>query len=135
MRYRILGTRYSVVVARQPRPLGIDWHTRRVGVAIAHTRWRPPTDVYETAANIVVHVELGGVDEEDLDAALYEDAIVIEGQRRLPPCDAGALYHSAEIWQGPFRLEVVLPRPVDPDRIEARFEQGLLRITFVKLEA
>ena len=39
------------------------------------------------------------------------------------------MYHAAGIRQGPFRVELPLPAPVDPERVEARYDRGLLRIT------
>jgi HSP20 family molecular chaperone IbpA len=77
-------------------------------------------------------VELAGVDEDDFEVQLFEDVLVVEGHRRLPSCAEGAVYHAAGIRQGPFQVEVVLPAAVDPERIEARYERGLLRITLPK---
>jgi len=56
---------------------------------------------------------------------------VIDGRRRLP-AEPGAVYHAAEIRQGPFRVAVALPAAVDPQRVEARYEQGLLRVRLGK---
>jgi HSP20 family molecular chaperone IbpA len=42
------------------------------------------------------------------------------------------VYHAAGIRQGPFQVEVVLPAAVDAERIEARYERGLLRVTLPK---
>ena len=63
---------------------------------------------------------------------LFEDVLVVEGHRQLPSCREGALYHAAGIRQGPFRVELPLPAPVDPERVEARYDLGLLRITLPK---
>ncbi|MGQ0592638.1 MAG: Hsp20/alpha crystallin family protein, partial [Gammaproteobacteria bacterium] len=52
--------------------------------------------------------------------------------RQLPSCQEGAVYHAAGIRQGPFRVELALPAPVDAERVEARYERGLLRITLQK---
>jgi HSP20 family molecular chaperone IbpA len=41
----------------------------------------------------------------------------------------------AGIRLGPFRLDLRLPAPVDADRVEARFERGLLRVTLPKRDA
>jgi HSP20 family protein len=57
---------------------------------------------------------------------------VIRGQRRLPACQEGAVYHAAGIRQGPFELALPVPAPVDPDAVEARYERGLLRVTLPK---
>ncbi len=86
MRYRRMHYRYAVVLANeQPRPLGDTWLTGRLGVVLAQPCWRPPADVYETADAIAVTVELAGMETDELDVLLYEDALIVEGQRRLPP--------------------------------------------------
>jgi HSP20 family molecular chaperone IbpA len=42
------------------------------------------------------------------------------------------MYHAASIRQGPFRVELPLPAPIDPERVEARYDRGLLHITLAK---
>ncbi|MCC7107013.1 MAG: Hsp20/alpha crystallin family protein [Chloroflexi bacterium] len=134
MRYRRLHHRYSVFMAAgEPRMLSSGWRFGPVESVIAQTRWQPPTDVYETAAALYITVELAGVEPDDLDVMLYEDALAIEGQRRIA-CEDRGVYHAVQIRQGQFRVEVPLPlpRPVEPEQIEARYENGLLRITVSK---
>ena len=101
-------------------------------VPLAQTSWRPAADVFETATAVLVTVDLAGVDHDELDVILYEDGVIVEGRRRLPPAEAGGVYHRAEIRQGPFRLELGLPGPVDPERASAHYERGLLQMMFPK---
>jgi HSP20 family protein len=129
MRYRYVSYRYAVrAPARRPQPLGV---LLPFGIGLGEPRWRPEADVYETSGAITVVVELGGIEEEDVEVTLFEDALVVEGQRRLA-CEEEALYHMAAIRQGPFRLEAPLPAAVDHDGVEARYERGLLRIHLPK---
>ena len=135
MRYRRLSYRYAVVLTpREPRLLGNRWGAGLPRVMLAQPQWCPPTDVYETPAAVTVTVELAGVDDDDLDMLLYDDAVVIEGTRRLQSAEPGGVYHAAEIRQGPFRLEVPLPAPVDAERIDARYERGMLRLRLAKID-
>ena len=95
-------------------------------------RWAPDSDTYETARTIEVVVDLAGVDEDDFEVHLFADALLVEGHRRLPAPHEEAVYHAAAIRQGPFRVEIPLPAPVDSERVEARYDRGLLRITLPK---
>ena len=95
------------------------------------TYWRPPADVCESESAIEVTIDLAGVDQDELDVVLYEDALIVEGRRRLTTSPSG-VYHLAEIRQGPFRLELGLPVAFDLERVDARYDQGLLRITMPK---
>jgi HSP20 family protein len=79
-----------------------------------------------------VTVELAGVDPDELDLLVYDNAVVVEGQRQLPPAEATGVYHAAQIRRGPFRLELALPALVNPDSVEVHSDRGLLQITFAK---
>jgi HSP20 family protein len=132
MRYRRLSYRYTMVVRPgQTLPLGDIWQSDRLRLLV-QPRWRPDADTYETATTVEIMVDLAGVEEDDLEVQLFEDVLVIEGRRHLPSCQEGAVYHAAGIRQGPFRVELPLPVPVDAERVEARYERGLLRITLQK---
>jgi HSP20 family protein len=127
MRYRRLGVRYAMVIASQSQSLEDVWRGGWQGI-LARPRWRPETDVYETADALLVVVELAGVTEEEMEVLLYEDALVVEGRRSLPGCEEGGLYHAVGIRQGPFRVEVPLRWAVDAEGVVAEYERGLLKI-------
>jgi HSP20 family molecular chaperone IbpA len=133
MRYRRLGYRYTMVMTTGDLPPFAELlRLGGQGMVLAQPQWRPEADVYETPAAVVVVVELAGVDEEAFEVLLFEDALVLDGHRRIPTCEEGGLYHAVGIRQGPFRLEVRLPGPVDADRVHARYERGLLWIRLPK---
>jgi HSP20 family protein len=119
MRYRRLSYGYALVLHSATPP--------------PQTAWRPAADVYETARGIHLTVELPGIDpEEELDVAFFENAVVVEGRRRMPSLDPGGIYHAAEIRRGPFRLEIALPARVSAEPVELRCELGLLSIRLAK---
>jgi HSP20 family protein len=124
--------RYAVMLSgQQSRGIGDPWQLGRPGVMVAQPRWRPPADVYETATRLTITLELPGVDQDELEVTLFEDAIIVQGERHLA-CETGGRYHAAEIRQGPFRLEALLPKPVDGDAVEAHYDRGLLTIRLPK---
>lgn len=132
MRYRRIGYRYTMIVT-QPTGWGGSWQVRAGDVVLSHPHWHPDMDVYEADTALSVTVELAGVDDEELEVLLFEDALVIEGKRTLPITEEG-VYHAAGIRQGPFRVEVSLPVPIDADRVEASYERGLLRVRLPKAD-
>jgi HSP20 family protein len=130
MRYRRSTYRYSAVLSPgQLRQLG---EPETSGVRLAQTRWRPPAEIYKTPSAITVTVELAGVDPDELDLAVYENAVVVEGQRHLPGADAAGVYHAAQIRRGPFWLELALPGRIDPGRVWVHSDRGLLNLTSAK---
>ncbi len=94
--------------------------------------WRPPTDVYETDEHIVVMMELAGVREEDIEVTIFNDILIVAGARE----DAGrpdrVLYHEMGISFGRFRSEVFLPLRVNPECVDANYENGFLTIRLLK---
>ena len=132
MRYRRLSYRYAMVVrSGHTWALADIWPSDRLRLLV-QPRWRPDADMYETASTVEIILDLAGIDEDDYEVQLFEDALVVEGRRRLPSCQEGAVYQAAGIRQGPFKIELPLPAPVDPERVEARHDRGLLRITLPK---
>ncbi len=134
MRYRQLRYRYTMLYAgRSPRPVGeIFWRSERMSAVLAEPHWRPDADVIETPEGITVMIDLAGVAEDDMEVQLYQDAVVVAGERRLPACGVGSVYHAAAIRQGPFRVEIPLSVDVDPERVQGRYENGLLAISLPK---
>src|SRR5882762_4335678 len=101
MRYRRASYRYIADTS----PLDVLEPPR---IRLAHTHWRPPADVYETPGVITVTIELAGVDPDELEVVLFEDALTVAGSRRVVGSGQGR-YHAAQIRQGPFRLDLRLP--------------------------
>jgi HSP20 family protein len=135
MRYRRLSVQYARRVGvGQGWPFDEGWRVDRLRVLV-QPGWRPDADVYETATSVELVLDLAGVEEDDVEIQLFADALVVEGRRQIPVSEPGARYHVAGIRQGPFRVELALPAPVDAERVEARYERGLLRVSLPRLEA
>jgi HSP20 family protein len=103
------------------RVLGSGWG----GVRHLH-KWEPPTDVYENDDGLVVQMEIAGMEISDFSISLGDGVLVIEGIREDP--EPKRVYYQMEIRVGPFRAEVNIPWNVDADRVEATYEQGMLRV-------
>ena len=102
-----------------------QWILPRQGQA-----WRPPTDVFETDASIVVKVEVAGMTEDDFAITFADRNLIITGVRRDPAAKLG--YHQMEIPYGEFRTDVYVPKAVDIDSVEASYENGFLLVTLPK---
>ena len=132
MRHRRVTYRSATLrIAAQSWPVGAAWQHETFGLLV-HARWRPAADMAETASSIGGTVDLAGVDEDDFEVQLFDNGLVVEGRRHLPSCGEDAVYHAAGIPQGFFRLELPLPARIDPERVEARYERGLLHVTLPK---
>src|SRR6266550_845321 len=129
MRYRRLNVRHTVVLRTGPTwPFGDLWHGDRLRLLVT-PRWRPDADTCETATSVEITVDLAGINEDEVDVLLFDDVVVVEGERRIPSGDEDAVYHAAAIRQGPFRAELLLLVLVDFDCVKTRYNRKLLRIT------
>ena len=98
------------------------------------TTWRPLADILESAEVMTIKIELAGMKEEEIEVTLYEDALVISGERRDDHASQESLhYHEAQIRYGPFRVEVFIPSPIDREAVTARYEDGMLSVDLPKL--
>jgi HSP20 family protein len=106
-------------------------HGRPVGF-VASLKWKPPTDVYETADAIVVHMDIAGMRSDDFQVELAEGILTIGGERQAPR-EGKRHYHAMEVQIGPFERRLRLPVPVDPTSIHASYEAGFLEVRLTKL--
>ena len=96
--------------------------------------WRPLADIRESAEMLMVKIELAGMKEEEIDVTLYEDALLVSGERHEEPeGNENVYYHEAQIRYGPFRIEVILLLPIDREGVKARYENGFLWVDLPKL--
>lgn len=99
----------------------------------ARSTWRPPMDIHETEDALLVKLEIAGVNENDLEVALYPNALVVHGIRRddAEHTDV-ACFHAAQVRYGPFHAEVALPAPVHQEDVTAIYRDGFLRVRLPK---
>ena len=93
----------------------------------------PAVNVYAGRDGVAVVAELPGVEPGDLEVHAHRDTLTIAGTRRPAAEDARA-YHRRERRGGAFSRTVQLPFRVDPDRVEAQLENGVLRLSLQRPE-
>jgi HSP20 family protein len=99
---------------------------RRLGVAL---------NVIEDAAGYTVHALVPGVAPEALEINLENQVLTIKGEFKQPELPEGARYHMSELTYGSFERSVKFPQHVNPEAVEASYENGLLRISLPRAEA
>jgi HSP20 family protein len=93
----------------------------------------PAVNVYAGRDGIAIIAELPGVEKEDLEIQAHQDALTLRGTRR-PSSEQADAYHRRERRSGNFTRTLQLPFRVDPDRIEAQLENGVLRLSLSRPE-
>ena len=96
------------------------------------TDWVPLADVFETPAAIVIKLEVPEIDRSEVDVRVTENRLVISGQRQMTDEARREDYYRIERSYGRFSRSFVLPETVDRERIEAAYQNGILRVTLPK---
>ena len=91
--------------------------------------WVPPTDILALGDDLVVRVELAGVDPQDIDLRFSHGVLTVSGTRRPGAGDAKSQFYIRERFYGEFRRVITLPDGTEPDQITAQFDDGLVQIT------
>jgi len=96
--------------------------------------WFPSLDVAETKNDIVVKVELPGMDQKDIDISLSDGHLIIKGEKKQEKEEKEENYHFIERSYGTFTRSVHLPKEVKRDKISASYKNGVLKVLLPKSE-
>lgn len=99
----------------------------RDGRPARHERLLPPMEVRRTDSEMVVRVELPGVDPESVDVTLEDRYLRIRAERREPTAEQGE-YLQRGFAYGTFQAEVLLAEGIDADKLSARHDNGILEV-------
>ncbi|MCC6866812.1 MAG: Hsp20/alpha crystallin family protein [Ignavibacteria bacterium] len=94
----------------------------------------PRVDVTEDNENLYVHVEVPGVDKNDIKINLVGDVLTISGEKKSEQKDEKKNYYRIERNFGAFSRSFTLPAEVKIDKISAAYNNGVLNITLPKTE-
>jgi HSP20 family protein len=106
-----------------------DWAVR--SSAVKGETWKPPVDVIEKDGNLILRIEVPGVDEKGIDLKLEGRVLTIKGERK-PENPNGFTYHQVESHYGTFTRSFTLPDGADGDQIKAAYKNGVLTITILQ---
>ena len=93
----------------------------------------PAVNLYVGRDGIAVLAELPGVAKEEIEIHAHRDTVTLRGTRR-PAAENEAAYHRQERRSGAFTRTIQLPFRVDPEKIEARLENGVLQLSLQRPE-
>jgi HSP20 family protein len=96
--------------------------------------WAPPLDVHESADAYTVWAELPGIQPDQVEVTVDDGMLTIRGERKFYEAEDEQSFHRVERRFGAFERAVGLPQTVDAERIEASFNDGLLKVWIPKAE-
>jgi len=90
--------------------------------------WKPVVDIYETDEGIVISADLPGVKKEEVAVEVKNNVITLKGERRVQQGVDKKQYFRREKCFGTFQRSFSLKSTIPPERIKARFKDGVLTI-------
>jgi HSP20 family protein len=95
-------------------------------------RWNPAVDVYQNKDQYTVHAELPGLKKEEIELSLNGDTLTISGERKQETkSEEGS---RTERFFGKFQRSVILPVPVNAEKVNATYKDGILTVVLPKAE-
>jgi HSP20 family protein len=96
--------------------------------------WIPACDVFEDKDAVKIVAEVPGVRPEDVKLSLENNLLTIRGEKRQQAEEKSERVHRYERSYGSFERTFSLPTTVDPEKIVANYEQGILTVVIPKAE-
>ena len=96
--------------------------------------WAPAVDIYETEKEIVLKADLPGVNLADVDIRVENNILTVSGERHFETEVKQDNFHRVERVYGNFARTFTLPNTVNSEKIDATYENGVLKITMQKRE-
>lgn len=94
----------------------------------------PIIDISEDKENINVIAEIPGVKKDEIKITLQDNILTIEGEKKKESGEKEKNYFRSERIYGSFKRCFTLPDLVDSEKVEAKFEDGMLNIQLKKIE-
>lgn len=95
----------------------------------------PHIDISDNDKNIYVEAEIPGVKKEDMKITLQDNILTINGEKKQEKDEKNKknFFRSERVY-GSFTRSFTLPEDINPDSIDAKFENGILTVTISKAE-
>ncbi len=95
----------------------------------------PPAEIHETPEAIHLKLEIPGMEAKDLDVHVTAEAVSISGERQSEIQSEDKGVTRSELRYGQFRRVIPLPTPIQNDKVQADYKNGILSLILPKVEA
>ena len=100
--------------------------------SLTTSSFAPAVDVYEDEHNVMLKIEVPGIDEKDIDVRVENNTLTVHGERKFEKEEKEENYHRVERQYGSFSRTFTLPNTVDTESVSADYEKGVLKIKLAK---
>ena len=98
----------------------------------AHCRWTPAVDLYDRPDDVVVELDLPGIDRSTLDLTVQHGILTVKAERKANAAEKGKCAY-AERPMGSFYRAIELPESIASDKVEATYQDGVLKVVLTKV--
>jgi HSP20 family protein len=109
--------------------LSSDW----LGNTTAGTGSYPPVNLFQKGDDLVAIIELPGLNRNDLNIQVKNNSIRIAGRKTVDYPEQASAHRRERLW-GEFDRTIAIPMQIDPDGIEAEYNDGLLALVIPRAE-
>jgi HSP20 family protein len=99
----------------------------------SYSTWTPAIELLDDANNLVLQMQLAGIDGKDIDIQVTRESATISGERRRLDAESSRYLHS-EFHYGKFQRQISLPVPIINSQATANYDAGILTLTLPKAE-
>lgn len=99
------------------------------------SEFKAACDLSETADAYEIHMDVPGMKPDEINVQVTGETVHISGERKEEKEEKGKTWHRVERRNGTFSETVVLPTPVNDEKVQAEFKDGVLTVTLPKTEA
>ena len=92
----------------------------------------PRIDISETDGEYKIEAELPGINQKEIDVKIDNNILTIKGKKEDIKEEKEKNYHLRERYYGAFQRSISLPNNIEPEKIKASFENGVLNISVPK---
>jgi len=91
--------------------------------------WAPAIESHADNGNLIVKVDLPGIDPKEVSISVVGNQLTIEGERKREEKKEEKDYFYQEVAYGKFSRSLALPEGVEADKVKATFKNGVLEVT------
>ncbi|KYC38093.1 heat-shock protein Hsp20 [Scytonema hofmannii PCC 7110] len=99
------------------------------------TAWSPAVELIDAGDNLIFRAQLPGISTQDLDVQVTRDAISLSGERKYLHDSNNVNSLHSEFRYGKFQRVLNLPFPVQNEKVQADYRDGILTLTLPKVES
>jgi HSP20 family protein len=129
------GSLHDLDAFRQEMNSLMDWAFGRGWTdGLLESSWTPPVDVEQEADKFRIHVDLPGVQRDEIEITVHGETLTVKGEKKREIESKQDDTYRSERYYGTFSRSLTLPAAVDANKIEASYKDGVLEIVVPKSE-